>query len=146
MTAVARKRKSGGFDEPLTVNRIWKVVAFFLGSMIAFGGALTVWNQLGLPRLATYEYVDTAIKPISTKVDDLNVSNLAGRVEVLKQGKQLQENDLNKLEVQEHTTKDPTALQIIGSQKKNLTNAISDIDSQITRLNSQLQSAQYSRH
>ena len=112
------------------------------GFLLSAAAVFAAWNTLGLPKVATYEYVDGVIKPIAIKVDDQGASILAGRIETLKQSRALQAGDKNKLEVQSHITKDPTAINLIAVQQRTIDETIKVIDDQIAELAADLKRQQ----
>jgi hypothetical protein len=140
--AVARKA-SNPLSQPLTVSRLWRIAALAGGFISGLYVVYTAWTGFGWWQPAGVAYVDmhieSAVKPIVTKVDDQGISILSGRIETLKGSKQLQVDAKSRLELQSHTTKDPIALQIIAGQQKSIDETIKGIDDQIATLSAQLQ-------
>lgn len=118
---------------------VWKIATIIGGTLIAFYAFFTAWVGLGLPKVATYDYVDGIVRPIVSKVDDQGISILQGRIETLKGAKQLQEDAKSRLDLQSHTTKDPIAIQIIQGQQKSIDDILKGIDEQIAKLSAQVQ-------
>ena len=135
-------------DDPASVLKKGAVawVAWGAGSLVLAGAAWTAYGALGLPKVATYDYVDdhvrAVVQPLATKVDEQGLSILAGRIEVLKASKQLQLGDKARLDLQARTIKDPVALQIIAGQQKTVDETIRAIDDQVAKLSAQLQAKQ----
>lgn len=125
---------------------IWKMATLAGGALIAMYATWTAWTGFGWWVPAGVAYVDvhvaSALKPITSKVDEQGVSILSGRVETLKAVRQLQIDAKSRLDLQSHTTKDPVAIQIIQGQQKNIDETIKGIDDQIAKLSGQLQSKQ----
>jgi hypothetical protein len=135
MAAAARvKRAPPVEDHTVVVQTLIWLGKLGAGFIISTALVWTAWNTLGLPKVATYEYVDGVVRPISAKQDEQGASILAGRIETLKASKQLQAGDRSKLEVQSHITKDPTAISLIATQQKTIDDTIKGIDDQIADL------------
>ncbi len=142
-----RVRLEGGVrvrEDPATVvsRGVVKWVAWGAGALVVAGAAWTAWNALGLPKVATYDYVTGQIRevvaPIATKVDSQGIYILSGRIETLKGSRQQQLDAKNRLELQLHTTKEPVAVQIIAGQERAIDEVIKSLDSQIVDLSAQL--------
>lgn len=129
---------------------IIKWAAYIAGSLVLAGSAWTAYNALGLPKVATYEYVGNQIKeavqPIASKVDSQGIYILSGRIEVLKSSRQQQITDRNRLDLLQRSTKDVVAVQIIVGQQKTIDDVVKSIDSQIVDLSTQLKALQDGKH
>jgi hypothetical protein len=140
--AAAAPRRKVAVQEPQTVlmqGSIW-LAKWGAGFLMTASAIAVAWNTLGLPKVATYEYVDGVVRPIATKVDEQGSSVLNGRIETLKVGRQQQVANRDRLDLQAHTTKDPFALQLVAQQQKSIDDEIKGIDDQIAKLSAQLQS------
>ncbi len=117
-------------------------VAWGAGTLALAGAAWTAWNALGLPKVATYEYVGSQIRevvqPIASKVDSHGIYILSGRIETLKGSRQQQLDAKNRLELQLHSTKDSVAVQIIQGQERSIEEVVKSLDAQIVDLSAQL--------
>ncbi len=141
-----RVRLEGGvkLTDPASVVSagVIKWVAWVAGTLVLAGAAWTAWNALGLPKVATYDYVTGQIRevvqPIASKVDSQGVYILSGRIETLKGSRAQQLDAKNRLELQLHTTKDPVAVQIIQGQQKSIEEVVKSLDAQIVDLSAQL--------
>lgn len=143
--APTRKTKDD-VNSMIVVSGLWRIGAIAGGALAAVYAAYIAWNGLGwwVPAGITYvdSHIDSAIRPIVTKVDDQGISITNGRLDILKGQRQQQTDAKSRLELQSHITKDPIALQLIQSQQKGIDETIKAIDDQIATLSAELKTAQ----
>lgn len=144
-----RRRKLVTSNKPndsvnIVYSGAWKIATLAGGFLVALYAAWTAWTGFGwwVPAGITYvdAHIEQALKPISLKVDAQGESILSGRIETLKGAKQLQVDARSRLDLQQHTTKDPVAVQIMQGQQKSIDETLKGIDDQIAKLSGLLQS------
>lgn len=156
MTAPVRKRKrkvdaSPKKDDPVhtTVSALWRIATYIGGAIIFIGSVWLAWNQIGLPLAASRDYVDLhireAVHPIVTKLDDLGTSNLYGRLESLTGNREAALAQKSDLDLKTHTIKEPSALQIVSGQIRQVDDRLKTIDEKITDTKAELKRAQETR-
>lgn len=125
---------------------IWKSAISACVTLGIFYSAYAAWNNLGWWVPAGQTYVDThikeAIRPIGTKLDDLNTSALWGRIESLTGNREAAMAQRADLELKMRVNKDPAYIQLVTAQMRQVDDRIKAIDEKLTDTKAELKRAQ----